>query len=97
MRSIRQVTALLCPIKDGALPSAKLLLRHKSTLKKDDPMSSHTESNQRIAADILIAAMESCKSAEERQYFSTPEKIGKTYQTIYSSVYFAPKKAESER
>jgi hypothetical protein len=97
MRSIRQVTSLLCPIKDGALPSVKLLLRHKSTQKKDDPMSSPTESNQRIAADILIAWMESNKTGEERQYFSTPEKIAETYQTIYHSVFWANKKAQTER
>jgi len=60
-------------------------------------MSSSNDSTQRIAADILIAAIESLKSGEERQYFSTPEKIAETYQTIYHSVYWATKKAQTER
>jgi len=60
-------------------------------------MTSSNDSKERIAADILIAWMESNKTGEERQYVSTPEKIAETYQTIYHSVFWATKKAQPER
>lgn len=56
-------------------------------------MSHDTNSPERIAADLLIAAMQNSPSVDQKEWLCDPEKIPENYQALFEAVFNARPKA----
>jgi hypothetical protein len=71
--------------KNGALASAKLIRATQSNFEKESPMA-ESQSSQRIAADILIATIQSAQSSDASDFLKDPKQIADAFKVIQAAV-----------